>query len=78
MFSRVDAVERDVQRRFQSTRILIDELREVLVDATSLSRSLHGTLAGTLGDLSQSGACWLLLFDLLLQSLQAVDLATLN
>ncbi|MCA9625655.1 MAG: protein kinase, partial [Myxococcales bacterium] len=57
------AVERDVQQRFQSTRILIDELREVLVDATTLSRSLHGTLAATLSDLSQSGATMTFLGD---------------
>jgi serine/threonine protein kinase/tetratricopeptide (TPR) repeat protein len=49
------AVERDVQRRFQSAKLLIEELREVLVDVSTLSGTQSGFLNATVSDLSFSG-----------------------
>jgi len=43
------AVNRDKQQRFQSAKMMVDELREVLVDATTLSRA-HPVVTGTLSD----------------------------
>jgi serine/threonine protein kinase/tetratricopeptide (TPR) repeat protein len=48
------AVERDVQRRFQSAKLMIEELQEVLVDANTLSQTHTGVLTNTVSDLLQA------------------------
>ncbi len=48
------AVERDVQRRFQSTKLMIEELQEVLGDANTLSLTHTGALTSTLSDVLQT------------------------
>jgi serine/threonine protein kinase/predicted ATPase len=48
------AVERDIQRRFQSAKLMIEELQEVLVDANTLSQTHTGVLTSTVSDVLQA------------------------
>ncbi len=48
------AVERDVQKRFQSAKLMIEELQEVLVGPVSISQTSTGELTGTLNDVLQT------------------------
>lgn len=57
-----NAVARDVQQRFQSAKLLIEELREVLVAPSSLSRS-HSGLTSTISDLHLTGTAMTLMGD---------------
>lgn len=57
-----NAVARDVQQRFQSAKLLIEELREVLVASASLSRS-HSGLTSTISDLHLTGTAMTLMGD---------------
>ncbi|HHH28351.1 MAG TPA: serine/threonine protein kinase, partial [Polyangiaceae bacterium] len=55
-----NAVARDVQQRFQSAKLLIEELREVLVSSSTLSGS-HSGLTSTISDLHLTGTAMTLM-----------------